>query len=297
MRFAALLFLCQTFVVAFKPTPLPNRRSVQLNSLLDEAYDVPSIAGTYSRSSSTAPTSSQAAVKKIAEVTSATSEAAARKVTQATEAAVQEIPKVKEVAESTVATVSSATEEASKQVSSVVDEFVRAANENLPAVKSSVTASFSSGLEGFQPLISPLTPREYVPSQPLEPGKVRDMYGFIRESLENGGLTLPTGENMADAKNKIGLLVSNSYQLIGKEAPQTIPDISIPDISDTTYGWIAAAFAAAIALNQRSAGVEDAKVAMGDMVQKEAAAVSEIAEQLVRTVVHSLWRRRKYRMW
>jgi len=317
MRFSvqaisAVLLLQTASYHSFQISPSPpHRRSVQLNSLLDDAYDLPSIAGTYSRSAEGA----SVAVKQVAEVaikeapkvakvaakvkgipkpqvaevaasvqtaTTEASKVAASVQTATTEASTKAAASLQavttEASTKVAASLQTVTTEASKQASSAVDEFVRAANENLPAVKTTVSAGISTGVNGFQHMTSPLANHVFTPSTPLEPGKTRPMADYFADAFKNAGswsVEVPSGESVADTKSKFALMVSNTYALLGLDSPSTVP--AIPD---NAAGWIAAAFATAIALNQRSSGIADAQVAMGDMVQKEAAAVSEIADQL-----------------
>lgn len=278
---AALLVQC---AAAFKPSQVP-RKSVELNSLIDEAYDVPSISQSYSRSTAEAATKASGIAKGIPNAAEKlgkgmpkydVSEAATKAQAATTEASA----KVSEATAQVSSAVDEATtkvSEASAQVSSAVDEFVKAASENFPAAKTTV----STGLAGFKPMLSPLDPSNFpkiAPAPPLEPGKSRTLIGYFREKVEDGSLSLkaPDADTVTNAKTKFALMVSNTYELFGKDAPQ-----SIPTLPEGSAGWIATAVVSLVALGQRNAGVAEAKAAMGDMVQKEASAVSEIAKQLV----------------
>jgi methyl-accepting chemotaxis protein len=268
LRVASAVLLVQS-VVAFKPAQVP-RKIVQLNSLIDEAYDVPSIAQSYSRAAAEVATKVSDVAKGIPKVAKGmpeydVSEVASKAQSATTEASAKVFS------------------EASAQVSSAVDEFVKAANQNFPAVKSTVSTGLNSAF--FKPLLSPLDPSNFPkisPVHPLEAGKAHTLIDYFREKVEDGSFSMkvPDAGTMSDAKSKFALMVSNTYELFGQNAPQTIP--ALPDGS---AGWIATAVVSVVAIGQRNAGVAEAKAAMGDMVKKEASAVSEIAEQLVSKVL------------
>eukprot|EP00980_Cylindrotheca_fusiformis_P011913 scaffold2830_cov131-Cylindrotheca_fusiformis.AAC.34 len=298
---ATTAFLLFQSAAAFQPPHVP-RRTVELSSLLDEAYDVPSISQSYSRAASEAVSKASIMAKGVPKATEKVAiglpkydvpEAASRaeaanmdasskmleanaQVSSAVDEASSKVSDVGVQASSVVDEASARVSGASAQVTSAVDEFVKAAGHNFPPVKNVPT-----GLPGFKSFTSPLDPSNFPkipPAQPLEPGKARSLIGYVREKIEDGSFSVkvPDAATMSDAKSKFALMVSNTYQLMGKEAPENIP--ALPDGS---AGWIATAVVALVALGQRNAGAADAKAAMGDMVKKEALAVSEIAEQLV----------------
>lgn len=318
------------------------RKSLPLNSLLDEAYDVPSIAEKYSKSGGKAAGEIAKAAKAAKNIPK--TEAIPSYDTSVGDAATVSSPPPAVPPEVPAATDS---------VASKVDDFLNAANEikeSLPDVKETV----ATGVKSFKPLSSPLkvTVPEIPPATTLEPGKVRSMAGYFREEIESGKFTLkpsadslaeskekvnalvdnaknlkeqlaagnydslkpkpeafadvqakidilvdnaknlkekiaainvdmPDSQFLVDAKTKITLLISNVYELFGKEPPQ---NLVLPDIPENSIGWIAAGFAAIFALTQRNAGVKKAKAEMGEIVEKEAAAASEIAVQLVSEV-------------
>jgi len=314
--------LVQTTVVSFQPSQVPRKSVVPLNSLLDEAYDVPSIAAQYSKSGAAASDVAKAAkvVNKVSKTTvpsydtsvgtvttpAATDGAAAVKVSAVDEflnAARETLPDVQE----SVTTGLSAAQDS-------VTTGLSAARDNLPAVKSAV----STGFQNFKPMSSPLkvTVPEIPPPTQLEPGKVRSLAGYFRESVTSAkSIRTPDAEDLANAKAQIGsmvdtakeltdqltdqvasgslsvspdlaevksklaLMVSNAYGMFGKDVPLSIQNM--PAIDESQAGWITAGFVTLIALGKGNARASKAQETMGSLVQKEAAAVSEIAEQLV----------------
>lgn len=291
---------------SFQPTTVP-RSTLKLHSLIDQAYDVPSISNTYSRAGSEVAEIVAAKAPKVAEVAKASAGVApvvsnsqstietSAKVAQASAKVAEASTKI---AADATAQISSAVDEfaksskvtevstkiatdASAQVSSAVDEFVKAANDIAPAAK----ATLSETASAFKPLVSPLSqyhfPRVEANLDTLQPGKVRPLIGYIQEALlQNGGFSAGDyGTSLEEAKSKVDLLISNTYALFGKEAPASFQGMS--NLPEGSAGWIAAGAISLIALGQRNAGLAEAKEAMGTMVQKEASAVSEIADELV----------------
>mmetsp|Transcript_3122 Transcript_3122/g.7327 ORF Transcript_3122/g.7327 Transcript_3122/m.7327 type:complete len:508 (+) Transcript_3122:70-1593(+) len=252
---------------AFQPTSVP-RRPFELNSLIDQAYDVPSISDTYTRAGSKVAEVAASKASAVAASTAQSTVEASAKVAQASVKVAEASTKVAEASTKVAA-------EATVQVHSAVDEFVKAANDITPMAKTTVTAT----VDAFKPLVSPLTqyhfPRVEAHLQPLEPGKARPLFEYIQDMLlQNGGGSVGA-LSLEDSKSKLNLLISNTYNLFGKDATANLPALPAGSI-----GWIATAAVTLIALGQRNAGLAEAKEAMGTMVQKEASAVSEIADEL-----------------
>lgn len=255
---------------AFQPTTVP-RRSVELNSLIDQAYDVPSISDTYARAGS-----------KVAEVAASKAAVVATKASAVTASTAQSTAEASaKVAEASAKVAQASTEVASKataQAFSAVDEFVKAANDITPAAKTTIAATTNSFNHAISPLSQYHFPRAEAHLNTLEPGKVRPLFEYLQEALmQNGGLSLD-GLSLEDSKTKLNLLISNTYALFGNKDA-----VDLPNLPEGSVGWIATAAISLVALGQRNAGVTEAKEAMGTMVQKEASAVSEIAEELVGT--------------
>lgn len=272
MKFAtsvSIAALLSQSAVSFQPTTVP-RRSLELNSLIDQAYDVPSIAGTYARAGS-----------KVAEVAAAKAPEVVAPVISSTPSAVETSAKVAEASAKLAEASTKIAADATEQVSSAVDEFVKAANELAPAAKTTLAETASA----FKPMVSPLTqyhfPRVEAHLEPLEPGKVRPLFEYIQEALlQTRSVSVDYGTSLEEAKSKLNLMISNTYAMFGKDAPSNLPELT--NLPEGSAGWIAAATVSLVALGQRNAGLAEAKEAMGSMVQKEASAVSEIAEELVR---------------
>ncbi|CAJ1940316.1 unnamed protein product [Cylindrotheca closterium] len=248
---------------AFQPTTVP-RRSFELNSLIDQAYDVPSISDTYSRAGFKV---ADVAATKASVVAASSAQSSAEASAKVAEASVK-------VAEAST----KAAAEATTQVSSAVDEFVKATNDITPMTKTTVATT----IDAFKPVVSPLAqnhfPRVEAHLEPLEPGKARPLFEYLQEALlQNGGISLG-GLSLEDSKSKLNLLISNTYAMFGQNAPSNLPELS--NLPEGSAGWIATATVSLIALGQRNAGLADAKEAMGTIVQKEASAMTEIADEL-----------------
>jgi hypothetical protein len=122
---------------------------------------------------------------------------------------------------------------------------------------------------------------------PLPVGKTPTLGEYFAQRVAGGlegHVYDGTQSTLTDVKEKIGLLFSNTYVLFGGKgsASSVSPHIpSLGELPEGAAGWSVAAFALVLAAGQRNAGVSDVRSQMESMVEKEAMAVSELAEHVV----------------
>lgn len=129
---------------------------------------------------------------------------------------------------------------------------------------------------------------------PTAGGKAPSLAGFLKNGVGPNGEALVYDESQisafANAKAKIAMMVSNTYHLFGSNGPSTgessSSSITTPiEIPESAVGvglvGIALLLAAGAKKSGNAAATADATKVLTSMVEKEASAVSELAEAVV----------------
>jgi hypothetical protein len=129
---------------------------------------------------------------------------------------------------------------------------------------------------------------------PTAGGKAPSLAGFLKSGVGSNGEASVYDESqisaLANAKAKIAMMVSNTYHLFGSKGPSTggssSSSITTPiEIPEGAVGvglvGIALLLAAGAKKSRNSAATADATKVLTGMVEKEASAVSELAEAVV----------------
>ena len=145
-----------------------------------------------------------------------------------------------------------------------------------PAVKvPNLFESMKGGLSGIET------------GKPLSMEEIRDKFSDLRMAGED---YVPP-EAFLNAKVKLGMLINNWQEYFGRQAPYTpgepvrLAEL-IPPIPDGSAGWVIAAFIFLSAARQRNDEADDSRWEVETFVKKEALAVSELSEEMVRAIKH-----------